>query len=115
MIKGRPVKAFKNLVPSLRDFWESTRVFGDKDYIVYEDERYTYAQAHKRVEEIANLLASCGVGKGDVVSIIMRNYPEWVFTFWVSPLLLPSPSSCHSSFPLKIVVLDFAKLIVETD
>lgn len=83
-----PLQVFKNQPASLRDFWEGTRVFGPNDYIVYEDERFTFAQAHERVEAYANLLASCGVGKGDVVSIIMRNYPEWIFAFYVSFFVL---------------------------
>lgn len=76
VIKGRPVRVFKNLPTSLREFWEGTRAFGKATYIVYEGESMTYAETHARVEAIAALLRSHGVGKGTAVAIVMRNYPE---------------------------------------
>ena len=78
------MKVFKNQAASLRDFWEGTRVFGDKPYIIYLDETLTYAQTHVKVEAMAKLLQSYGVKKGDRVGIVMRNQPEWVIAFFVS-------------------------------
>ena len=57
--------------------------FGDRDYVVYEDERYTYAEADAIVRSLAHHLRDVhGVGAGDRVAIAMRNYPEWVFSYW---------------------------------
>ena len=52
---------------NVRAFWLSMSIrFPTRDYIVYEDERYTYADAARRVEEIAGLLwGRCGVRCGD--------------------------------------------------
>ena len=50
--------------------------FADRDYIVYQGERVTYAQAHAQVETLAELFRQRGVVKGDRVAIVMRNYPE---------------------------------------
>ena len=72
VIAGRPVKVFVNAPDSIRDFWLATKAYNDKSYIVYEDTRYTYAQAHVKTVELANLLLSYGVKKGDKVGIVMR-------------------------------------------
>ena len=64
--------------PSIRAVWESSLQYGDKTYIVYENERYTYRQAHQKVIALANVLKTeYGIQKGDRVAVIMRNYPEW--------------------------------------
>ncbi|RYF72924.1 MAG: fatty acid--CoA ligase [Comamonadaceae bacterium] len=51
-------------------------------FLVYEDERYTFAEAWQAAARIAHVLASdCGVQHGDRVAIAMRNYPEWMLAF----------------------------------
>ena len=58
---------------------------GDKDYIVYEDERYTYAEIDAQVRALAHHLRDAhGVGSGDRVALAMRNYPEWVVGYWAT-------------------------------
>src|SRR6185503_1851642 len=60
----------------------STAAFAERDYLVYGDERITYAEAHRQVASIANWLQSRGVVAGDRVAIAMRNYPEWLLIYW---------------------------------
>jgi long-chain acyl-CoA synthetase len=55
---------------------------GEKDYLVYEDERYSYADVHAQVRKLAAYLTERGIGRGDRVAISMRNYPEWVVSYW---------------------------------
>ncbi|HZC17107.1 MAG TPA: class I adenylate-forming enzyme family protein [Caulobacteraceae bacterium] len=75
-----PVRAFKNAPRSLRELFADTR--GDAELIVYENERRTFAEAHRDACRIAALLArDYGVGKGDRVGISMRNFPEWILAF----------------------------------
>ncbi len=81
-VRGSPIRCFKNAPPSIRSLWLSTAAFADRDYIVYLDERLTYAQAHAKVASIANWLAAQGVVSGDRVAIAMRNYPEWMLIYW---------------------------------
>ncbi|MEZ5216397.1 MAG: class I adenylate-forming enzyme family protein [Ilumatobacteraceae bacterium] len=82
-VRGFPMKVFSTAPPSVRSLWEGTVAFADKDYLVYEDERYTYADAWKIVSALAHLLREThGVREGDRVAIAMRNYPEWVFSYW---------------------------------
>jgi long-chain acyl-CoA synthetase len=67
----------------MRAIWEPTALFGDRTYVVYEDERYSYAEIHALVRSLAHHLRDVhGVGSGDRVALAMRNYPEWVIGYW---------------------------------
>ena len=81
-VRGHTIKAYKNAPPSLREVWLASEQFADRDYLVYQDERWTYADAHRDVASIANWLLDNGVAYGDRVAISMRNYPEWLLTYW---------------------------------
>ena len=81
-VAGQQLRAWKNAPGSLRDIWALSAGHADKDYLVYQDERWTYAQAHEEVARIANWLVSQGVGQHDRVAIAMRNYPEWMLSYW---------------------------------
>ncbi len=81
-IDGQTLKVFKNIQSSLRQAFDESRLHGDKTFLVYEDETWTFSQVMARVDEIADALVNrYGVAKGDRVAIAMRNYPEWIFTF----------------------------------
>ncbi|WP_337185973.1 class I adenylate-forming enzyme family protein [Phenylobacterium sp.] len=81
-VRGAPTRTFRNAPPNVRALWLSTAQFADRDYLVYGDERITYAQAHAQVASVANWLLSQGVKPGDRVAIAMRNYPEWMLLYW---------------------------------
>ena len=81
-VRGVPVRAFKNAPADVRALWLSTIAFADRDYLVYDDERLTYAQTHERVGAIVGWLQAQGVGPGDRVAVAMRNYPEWMQLYW---------------------------------
>jgi long-chain acyl-CoA synthetase len=81
-VRGQQLRAYKNAPPSVREFWQSTAAFGDRAYLIYGDERLTYAQAHAQVNAIAAWLFAQGVKQGDRVAIAMRNYPEWMLAYW---------------------------------
>lgn len=83
-VRGQRLKAFKNAAPDLRQFWLQSAAHADKDYLVYEDERWTYADAQREVASVANWLARNGVRPGDRVAIAMRNYPEWLISYWAT-------------------------------
>ena len=76
------MKVYANAPPSMRAVFESTGAFADREFLVYDDERWTYADLHVRVRALAHLLHERGIRKGDRVAIGMRNYPEWVLAFW---------------------------------
>jgi len=81
-LRGNPCLTYKNAPPNVRTLWLATAAYGERDYLVYGDERMTYAQAHKAVNAIAGWLAGYGVAPGDRVGIAMRNYPEWILIYW---------------------------------
>jgi long-chain acyl-CoA synthetase len=79
-IHGETFRVFANAPASLRELYESTATAAT--FIVYENERLTFAEAWQQAGRIAHLLVhDYGVGKGDRVAISMRNYPEWVTAF----------------------------------
>ena len=85
---GRRIRAFKNAPPSLRAIWDLSSAHGDATYLVYDDERYSYTNAHGIVAALAQQLTDAhGVRAGDRVAVAMRNYPEWVFSFWAAASL----------------------------
>ena len=80
VVDGRPLKVFANAPRSLRELYASTA--SDLDFLVYGDERLSFAGTHRRASALAHALVHrFGVGKGDRVAIAMRNYPEWVIGF----------------------------------
>lgn len=81
-VDGVSIRTFRNAPPSARALWLSTAAYGARDYLVYQDERITYAEAHKQVASIANWMLANGVQPGDRVAIAMRNYPEWMLIYW---------------------------------
>ena len=83
-VRGVPIKTYVTAPNSLREVWLGSAAHGDRDYLVYQDERWTYSQAHDRVDALANWLVSNGVEPGDRVAIAMRNYPEWMLAYWAA-------------------------------
>src|ERR1700686_2139508 len=82
-IRGVPTRVWKNCPASLRAVLELSRGHGDRDYMVYEDERTTYEENFRIAATIARELHDrFGVEHGDRVAIAMRNLPEWAMAFW---------------------------------
>lgn len=81
-VRGVPMRVYKNAPASLRDMFLGTAAFGDQDFLIYEDQTLTFSEHFKQVAAIAAHLKEKGIKKGDRVAIGMRNYPEWVVSFW---------------------------------
>lgn len=86
-VHGVDLRVYKSAPRNLRDVWMSTAALGDRTYLGFQNERVSYNVAHARVRGIAANLHSLGVSKGDRVAIGMRNYPEWVLSFWAAQCL----------------------------
>jgi long-chain acyl-CoA synthetase len=79
---GRRTKVFKNTPSSLRALFGAARARTGAPFLVYEDERRSFADVMTAVDALgAALVARYGVRPGDRVAIAMRNYPEWVESF----------------------------------
>lgn len=81
-VRGSPMRSYALAPGSLRDIWLGTAAYEDREYLIYQDERCTYAQAQEFTASIANWLSQQGVQPGDRVAIAMRNYPEWMLAYW---------------------------------
>ncbi len=81
-VRGATLKAYGLAPPTLREVWLASGQFAERDYLVYQDERWTYSEAHRDVAAVAIWLRNLGVEPGDRVAIAMRNYPEWLLIYW---------------------------------
>ncbi|HRB05091.1 MAG TPA: AMP-dependent synthetase, partial [Ilumatobacteraceae bacterium] len=61
VVRGVPLKVFAACPPDMRVVWEMSAAHGPKDYLVYEDERYTYDEVHAQVRKLAAHLVANGV------------------------------------------------------
>ncbi|MEU4703438.1 class I adenylate-forming enzyme family protein [Nonomuraea dietziae] len=76
------IRTWKHAPGHFRTMLENSRWQGEKDFLIYEDERISYEQHYRLAATLANrLVEEYGVVKGDRVAIAMRNYPEWVVSF----------------------------------
>lgn len=81
-VLGRPMKVYEHIFPSLRTLFDTARNRGDGTFLVYEDERLSFADVMAQIDATAAMLVDhYGVKKGDRVAIGMRNYPEWITSF----------------------------------
>ena len=78
---GITYREFKNTPKTLAGFFEFGLLFPEWEFIVFNDERYTYQDIHKKAAQTANALKNAGVKKGDRVAICMANNPEYIITF----------------------------------
>ena len=81
-VRGSPMRIYDKAPSNLRDIWQPTKEFAASEYLVFEDQRWTYDQAHQEVSSVASWLRNQGISKGDRVAIAMRNYPEWILIYW---------------------------------
>jgi acyl-CoA synthetase (AMP-forming)/AMP-acid ligase II len=113
LIGGRLLKVYKNLWPSVRVFWlEAVARYRSKTYIIFNEQRLTYGQAHDAIVKTASLFqneykvhkgrflirqVSSGANKriGDRVVICSRNCPEFLIAFWACREL---PACQHSEW-----------------
>lgn len=89
-IRGVNYSVFKNIpasVPKLLEISREAHGNGAAEYLVFQDERWTYDAFCSDVNRVARALQTeLGIGSGDRVAIAMRNYPEF-------PILIMAISS----------------------
>jgi long-chain acyl-CoA synthetase len=84
-IRGVDTPCWRQSFPHLRAVFAHSAQFAERDYLVYEGERHTYAEHHRQVAALAHAMTrGFGIRKGDRVALAMRNYPEWPMVFWAS-------------------------------
>ena len=85
LIDGVTFKTYADAPPSLRHLFEAGRAWGERDFLVYEDERVNFTAHALAVEHLARAYTETyGIKKGDRIAIVMRNYPQWSVAFWAA-------------------------------
>ncbi len=80
-----PMRVFSAAPPNMRIAWEMAPAPDDWLYVVYEDEHYTYGEIRAQVRSLADAMVNAyGIKPGDRVAVSMRNYPEWVVSYWAT-------------------------------
>ncbi len=73
---------FRNAQPDLLTALNAGRAHGEREFVVWEDQRLTFAEVFAQVDRLAtHLRTRFGVRKGDRVAIAMRNQPAWLVAF----------------------------------
>ena len=79
----RTTPVAKNRTHTLRDLIEELAAkFGDRVALMSDTESLTYRDLNGRANRYARWAASLGIGKGDVVALLMPNRPEYL-AIWI--------------------------------
>jgi acyl-CoA synthetase (AMP-forming)/AMP-acid ligase II len=78
---GITYREFVNTPKTLSEFYDFGLLFPEWEFIVFDNERYTYQEIIKKSAQTANALKNAGVKKGDRVALCMANNPEYIISF----------------------------------
>ena len=87
VIRGVPTRVWKNAPPTLREVVAFGRIYGQREFVVYENDRVTFEAFYRAAVTLAHALQKYGVQKGDRVALIMRNLPEWPAIFYAAEIV----------------------------
>jgi acyl-CoA synthetase (AMP-forming)/AMP-acid ligase II len=74
-----PGPPFAPTAPTLFEFVRAN--YGEREFLVLDDQRLTYAEADRRSADLAKGLLALGLGKGARVGVLMPNSPDWVIAW----------------------------------
>lgn len=84
-VRGIPTRVYAQGPRTLVDTLRRSRDYGDRTFVVYEDDAWTFAEHFDVVAKLADrFVHDLGIRKGDRVAIAMRNFPEWIAAFWAT-------------------------------
>lgn len=81
-IDGVSYKLYKNAPSTLRDVYIAAATQGEREFLLYEGERWTFKALFQQAWSIAeSLRAKHQIEAGHRIGIAMRNLPEWLSVF----------------------------------
>lgn len=96
-VGGQELPAYRNAFATLPEALHAGRVHGALEFMVYEDDRWSYDRFYQAVDALAGRLQTeHGVRAGERVAIAMRNRPEWAVVFAAVALLGAVPAPLNS-------------------
>lgn len=94
---GQQVRAYRNAFRSLPDLINAGRAHGEREFMVYGAERWTFQRFFAAVDALAGRLQQeQGLKAGDRVAIALRNRPEWAVAFAAVALVGAVPAPLNS-------------------
>ena len=78
---GISYREFTNTPKTLSKFFEFGLLFPDWEFIVFDEERFTFQDIHTKAAQAANAFIDAGIKKGDRVAICMVNNPEYIISY----------------------------------
>ena len=81
MVGGRTVRHWVAGPKTIDDVIALYRAHGEREFMVYQDDRCTYAGAVRAADVVAGALLAAGMRPGDRVALRMRNRAEWPVCF----------------------------------
>ena len=82
MVRGVDYVSWKHAPENLVEILERSRHYGEREFIVHQDQRITFGDHYALAATMAQRLVGLGVTPGDRVAIAARNLPQVVTTFW---------------------------------
>ena len=103
---GLQLQAYRNASRTLPELINLGRVHGDKPFLLYEEDHWSFTRFFAAVDALAgSLQRDFHLQPGDRVAIAMRNRPEWAVCFAAVALLGAVPAPLNS-FGLRTELLD---------
>ena len=79
--KGIALKEYASFPDNLRGYFDFGLLHADKEFLIYDSERFLYKDVIAKAAQVGNALLSEGIKKGDRVAICMQNNPEFIFAY----------------------------------
>ena len=82
MVNGQELTVFSKIPVNLGQLYERSLLNPDLDFLVYQDERFTFAETLDLARRFARVLTEqYGIKRGERVAICARNSPEWCIAY----------------------------------
>ncbi len=97
LVNGQSYLAYRHAFPDLPTLINAGRAHGPREFMVFENDRWTFDRFFQAVDALAaNLQHKLELKAGDRVAIAMRNRPEWAVAFAAISLVGAIPAPLNS-------------------